>query len=439
MSHHTHHPAHPCLNCATSLEAGWEYCPACGQKNEELRLPLKHILEEVAEGIWHFDSKLWATVKAIATRPGKITAEFLDGHRVRYVPPIRLYVFVSFVFFLLLSTLSHRISEDETESGIMPETQVNGSNVNFNYNIKSGEDTASPADKANLIQITKRAARLTALSKEGIFLSALDAAQIRKMPDSVRLATLFDSLAKHLPRSLSLGHDAASLKRQNESARDLMDLGKSHRVLLRPLEGGGALAIRVLYVQGVPLDSANAHTLLHGSSQARDALFRKYKVTGFMNQLQAKRAARMDELKLDEGANPLKDPALFGGALKASSVGMFLFMPITALLLYLLFGRSRRFYAEHLIHALHLHAVFFLVCIIFWFLPSLFNAPEAISDFGLYLLVLLAFAYPLASVKRVYNQGWGKTVGKYLAMVLGFGFLQIVFLIMVLAYTVATY
>ena len=84
-----------------------------------------------------------------------------------------------------------------------------------------------------------------------------------------------------------------------------------------------------------------------------------------MDKLRVRRTARMDELKLDEGVSPLKDPALFGSMLKTSSIGMFLFMPITALLLYLLFGRSRRFYAEHLIHALHLHVVFFLVCIIF--------------------------------------------------------------------------
>ena len=223
-------PPHPCLNCGKPLEGGWEYCPACGQKNEELKLPITHILEEVAEGIWHFDSKLWATIKAIFTRPGKITAEFLDGHRVRYVPPIRLYVFVSFVFFLLLSTLSHRLSEADSDYTAMAEAGVKGSKVSFNYNIKSRPDTSSKAEPAGLTQITKRAARLTAMGKEGMLLSAIDAALMAKLPDSVSEVALFDSLVRHLPQSFSSNLNSASVVEQNKQAQKLMNLGKNHRV-----------------------------------------------------------------------------------------------------------------------------------------------------------------------------------------------------------------
>ncbi|WP_167856448.1 DUF3667 domain-containing protein [Hymenobacter metallicola] len=60
-------------------------------------------MEEFLEGIFHFDSKVFRTAKLLLLRPGELTKQFLQGHRMPYVPPIRLYVFISFVFFFLLS------------------------------------------------------------------------------------------------------------------------------------------------------------------------------------------------------------------------------------------------------------------------------------------------------------------------------------------------
>ena len=34
-------------------------------------------------------------------RPGFLTAEYLLGRRVRYIPPLRLYIFISIIFFLI--------------------------------------------------------------------------------------------------------------------------------------------------------------------------------------------------------------------------------------------------------------------------------------------------------------------------------------------------
>jgi hypothetical protein len=36
-------------------------------------------------------------------KPGKMTRDFMEGKRVRYMPPFRFYIFVSFVFFLMLN------------------------------------------------------------------------------------------------------------------------------------------------------------------------------------------------------------------------------------------------------------------------------------------------------------------------------------------------
>src|ERR1035437_922965 len=95
-----------CLNCDNVLRPDDNFCPNCGQENNSHKIPVKHLLLEVFVDFFHFDTKLWNTIKASVTRPGKITIDYLEGKRARYVPPVRFYVFVSFIFFLLLGKLS---------------------------------------------------------------------------------------------------------------------------------------------------------------------------------------------------------------------------------------------------------------------------------------------------------------------------------------------
>jgi len=56
-------------------------------------------VREVAGDLFALDSRLWRTVGPLLVRPGFLTREHFAGRRVRYVPPLRLYVFVAIVFF----------------------------------------------------------------------------------------------------------------------------------------------------------------------------------------------------------------------------------------------------------------------------------------------------------------------------------------------------
>ena len=49
------------------------------------------------------DSRLWATLRALFTRPGHLSAEFSLNRRASYLPPFRLYLFSSIIFFFALS------------------------------------------------------------------------------------------------------------------------------------------------------------------------------------------------------------------------------------------------------------------------------------------------------------------------------------------------
>jgi hypothetical protein len=98
-----------CANCGAHYLESYRdarFCPACGQENHDLNVPLRHLIAEAAEGLFHFDTKSVRTLRALAFRPGFLTVEFLRGRRVPYVMPVRLYVFVSFLFFLVLALFS---------------------------------------------------------------------------------------------------------------------------------------------------------------------------------------------------------------------------------------------------------------------------------------------------------------------------------------------
>lgn len=95
-----------CANCGAALTG--LYCHACGQKHEPHIHSIGHFLEETTESLTHADSRLWRTIALLLARPGFLTAEFFAGRRARYLPPIRLYLVVSVVFFLVAGALPER-------------------------------------------------------------------------------------------------------------------------------------------------------------------------------------------------------------------------------------------------------------------------------------------------------------------------------------------
>ena len=113
------HKTEHCTNCSYKFLQADNYCPVCGQKNHELRILLKHLLEELLESTLHFDSKTLRTIKLLLIKPGSLSLEFNSGRRANYVPPIRLYVLISFVFFFLLNLVSggHKTETNHSANG----------------------------------------------------------------------------------------------------------------------------------------------------------------------------------------------------------------------------------------------------------------------------------------------------------------------------------
>jgi hypothetical protein len=96
-SHHSLPPGAPCSNCATPLQGAW--CHACGQKGEKYQRSIWHLTGEALEGLTHFDGRIWNTLPRLALKPGRLTRDYLDGHRVSQIPPFRLFLIVLLAVF----------------------------------------------------------------------------------------------------------------------------------------------------------------------------------------------------------------------------------------------------------------------------------------------------------------------------------------------------
>lgn len=97
-----------CLNCGHHVEK--HFCPECGQENIEVKEDAVHMVIHAVADYFHFEHKFFATIKPLVFKPGSLTSEYVAGKRVKFIHPIRLYIFVSIVFFLFV--LSTKSSED---------------------------------------------------------------------------------------------------------------------------------------------------------------------------------------------------------------------------------------------------------------------------------------------------------------------------------------
>ncbi|MQP68066.1 DUF3667 domain-containing protein [Niveispirillum sp. SYP-B3756] len=100
QAHGKGHGHGACANCGTALVGS--FCHACGQVGHVHRSML-HIVEEFFHGILHFDGKVWHTLPALILWPGRLTRDYIMGHRVRYVSPLALFLFTVFMMFMVFS------------------------------------------------------------------------------------------------------------------------------------------------------------------------------------------------------------------------------------------------------------------------------------------------------------------------------------------------
>ena len=104
-----------CANCSSPLSG--VYCSQCGQRDLDLERPFRKIAGEFLEETFDIDGPVFRTLGALLLRPGVLTRDYLDGHRKRYTSPVRLYLVISVLFFVVTAWVAGKgflLSEGQT-------------------------------------------------------------------------------------------------------------------------------------------------------------------------------------------------------------------------------------------------------------------------------------------------------------------------------------
>lgn len=95
---------------------------------------------------------------------------------------------------------------------------------------------------------------------------------------------------------------------------------------------------------------------------------------------------------------------------------LFASLPLFALFLKLLYFRRKQFYyADHGVFLIHLY-IFTFLFMLFWFSLDKLKSTTNLGGVGIIqtILVLTGLFYTLMSLKNFYQQGWGKTILKFI-------------------------
>lgn len=88
-----------CLNCGAHLRG--QYCGQCGQRGQSRLISLWELVRDAFGDLFELDSRLWKTLVPLLSKPGLLTHDYLQGRRARYMPPFRMYLVLSLLFFLV--------------------------------------------------------------------------------------------------------------------------------------------------------------------------------------------------------------------------------------------------------------------------------------------------------------------------------------------------
>jgi hypothetical protein len=362
-----------CENCGAALQG--EFCHACGQSAHNPLHSLRHAVEDVFESFWHLDGRVFRTLRDLFV-PGRVAINYLAGQRVRYVPPLRLFVILSLLTFFV----GRVVFDGPTEVNVQRDRGI--------------------AEATTVEAVRKREAELLA--------------EIRKAqqgPDGKPVVGVQPAL---------VAAEVAVRGQANDRIAELT------RPQAPPTRGGakpapGAAAERDPNPERTYTGNQAVGQLFSKDGRPYDPVSNPIRVEGWpdwINRWLNKRAARMQRniaLLEQDGSMFLQ---WFFGALPTA---LFVMVPLFALLLKLVHLGSGRGYLEHLVVALYSHA-FLLIGLLTMFvlagLGAVFTGTfYAVTSGLLQTLVLLWMPiYLLLMQRRVYRSGWPVTLLRYLVL-----------------------
>ena len=397
-----------CANCGARLEG--RYCADCGQLDQPLRIPVHRFLAQSFTEFFGLDGRVWATLGVLLFKPGKLTAAFLAGQRQHYLRPLRVYLSATLVFFVLLALLDPvgRL-RDEFEGGVASDSMVVVAVhlADVEAEIAGEPDRIVRAEReadslrASLDSLVRTAAP-GGVGVEGVTADSLGAVIAQGVADSTYEA-VFEDLVDDVT-------DAA---------------GGVAEVRERVRERTAEYELEAALLRALPPDSTVRLADVHA---ARAQIYPED--NDYINlpewMVRSESVRRLNAARTGEDAADAMTAFVRDSVGKVPTV-LFLILPVFALLLKLLYVRRGWYYSEHLVFGLHTHAFTFVVFSVVALLAAfgggagwaVTETPEVTSSNPGWLSALLVSSIPVYFVvaqKRVYGQGWIKTVLKSLVL-----------------------
>lgn len=390
MSHLKERKEKTCLNCQAGPLYG-RYCHVCGQENLEPRETVWHLVDHFFKDVTHFDGKFFSTVKYLLKKPGFLSTEYRIGRRASYLNPIRMYVFTSAIFFLIIFSFrsSQKIivigeNPDKSSEGI-PELQRKKAGL-----VSKLTDKNLDEDDRIDIQNNLKTAELELSSIRRSFGDT----STRKFGEMELASMLVDAYRD-------------SLKKTNLSpaARDTINKAI---VALNDERGSNLFG----WHQGrfrtiAAYDSAQAEL----PAPKRD---------GWIKNRMMKRLISSDqEFRRDKEAYKERFVENYYHSFPKI---LFLSLPFFALILRLLYIRRKEYlYVDHGIFTIHVYCATFLLMLINVLLSELSNRLavawlETVCGWLIFAIVLYMLIYLYWAMLTFYRQGKGKTFLKYVAL-----------------------
>lgn len=392
-----------CLNCGHTLGEIYNYCPNCGQENNDNNISFWSLISDFLSNYFALDSKLGKSTIPFFLKPGYLTNRFTEGKRASYVNPVRLYLVLSLFFFFIFSNVGQDLYFNEELSDEEAPKKEKKSFTSFSpKEISDLNDELSDEEIANLDSLIEMG-RFKGL--EGIF----DSTQIKAINASVKKA----SLREKLGITDSLLDDSTEI--------DVVDLIPKDS--LTPESGVLDIMMEMDWDKVKELDKeAN-----YSDSRILDSVVNIQIEQGTFKRRILEQSVRVSRTK---------NEYLIGYILKNLPIMMFFLLPIFALFLKLLYVRRYQLYIKHLIHSLHLHSYAYLI-----YGTALLISYYGFSGEGGGWINTIAFiivtTYSYISFLKVYRQGKLKTLIKF--WVLGFFYFTTLSFSIVLEVLISSY
>lgn len=371
-----------CLNCNATLDSVYDYCPICGQNNNDNNVSFGTLMTDFFSNYFALDSRFTHTFKPFFIKPGYLTDRFNEGKRMSYANPVRLYLIISLFFFFIFSIVGKQIA-----------------NQGDNEIVKT---TESDSTKAPIITSVKGLSELT--NNESI--TAEDLEELRKTVGETGYKAIIDNLPEDERQEIAekIGTDEA------------IDLGiiVADTVESDSTSGGGSIPI-VSFDTGENGEDGYFFSKFDWDIYNAIKADREYNEQQVFDTVSLGTAGDFENHIMKQVIRAERDgqEVFIGYALKNLPLMMFLLLPIFALILKLLYVRRKVLYIKHLIHALHLHSFAYFTYGITLLISFYLITDEDISSFINIASFFLVSTYAYMSFLRVYKQHWFKTLIKF--------------------------